>query len=74
MPPWRESGRATRSYRVWRGQDDPNGVLVATTFDSREAADAMVKNPALPDAMGRAGVEPASVETQYLDEVASETR
>ena len=28
-----------RAHRVWRGQDDPNLVIVATTFDSRQAAE-----------------------------------
>ena len=45
-----------RSYQVLRGQDDPNRVLVLQTLDSREAAEALVNNPALREAMGRAGV------------------
>ena len=60
-----------RSYRVWRGEDDPNLVIVANTFASRQAAEAMVSNPALREAMGRGGVDASSVHIDYLDEVAS---
>ena len=28
-----------RSYRIWRGQDDPNYVITAENFDSREVAE-----------------------------------
>ena len=63
--PWRpEFDRAVqsdwskdaRSYRVWRGLDDPNLVIVANTFESRQAAEAMMNNPLLREAMGRGGV------------------
>lgn len=63
-----------RSYQVWRGQDDPNHVIVTNTFDSREAAEAMANSSALREAMGRAGVVESSVQIDYFDEVASETR
>ena len=60
-----------RSYRVWRGEDDPNLVIVANTFESRQAADALVNNPTLREAMGRAGVIASSVHIDYLSEVGS---
>jgi quinol monooxygenase YgiN len=63
-----------RSYKVLRGQDDPNRVLVLNTLDSREAAEALVNNPALRQAMAGAGIDASSVQTEYLDEVASGTR
>jgi hypothetical protein len=63
-----------RSYQGFRGQDDPNRVLVLNTMDSRPAAEALVNNPALRDAMAGAGVDPSSVRIEYLDEVASGTR
>ena len=63
-----------RSYKVLRGQDDPNRVLVLNMLDSREAAEALVNNPALQEAMGRAGVDASSVQIEYLDEVAAGTR
>jgi hypothetical protein len=64
----------TRSYRVWRGLDDPNLVIVANTFDSRQAAEAMMNNPVLREAMGRGGVIQSSVRIDFVDEVASGTR
>jgi hypothetical protein len=63
-----------RTYRVWRGLDDPNLVIVANTFDSRQAAEAMVNNPVLREAMGRGGVIQTSVRIDFVDEVASGTR
>ena len=63
-----------RSYQVWRDQNDPSHVFVANTFDSREAAEAMVNNPMLREAMGGGGVVESSVQIDYLDEVASGTR
>jgi hypothetical protein len=63
-----------RSYQVWRGQDDPNYIVVANTFDSREAAEAMANNPMLREAMGGGGVIESTVRIDYLDEVASGTR
>jgi hypothetical protein len=63
--------RDVRAYRVWRGLDDPNLVMVTNTFDSRQAAEAMMNNPALREAMGRGGVIPESVRIDYVDEVAA---
>jgi len=63
-----------RSYMVWRDEDDPNHIFVANTFDSRAAAEAMVNNPMLRDAMGAGGVVESSVQIDYLDEVGSGTR
>lgn len=62
-----------RAYRVWCAEDDPNLVVVEHTFDTREAAEAFVGSPDLRDAMGRAGVEEASLQIEYLDEIASGT-
>lgn len=63
-----------RTYLVWRGQDDPNLVIVATSFDSREAAERLMNNATLREAMGRGGVIQSSVRIDYVDEVASGTR
>jgi hypothetical protein len=63
-----------RSHRVWRGLDDPNLVIVATTYDSREAADRLMNNPTLGEAMGRGGVIQSSVRIDYVDEVGGGTR
>ena len=67
-------GGGLRSHRVWRGQDDPNLVVVTQTFDSREAAEALFANEALRDEMASAGVDMSSVQIEYLDEVDSGTR
>jgi len=63
-----------KAHRVWRGQDDPNLVIVANTLESRQAAEALVNNASLRDAMGRAGVIESSVRIDYVEEVAAGTR
>ena len=63
-----------RTFRVWRGLDDPNLVIVANTFDSRQTAEAMLHNPVLREAMDRGGVIQTSVRIDIVDEVASGTR
>lgn len=66
--------KAIRAHRVWRGQDDQNLVIVASTFDSRQAADAFMNNAGLREAMGRGGVIQSSVRIDVVDEVVAETR
>ena len=66
-------GSATRSYRIWRGQDDPQLVILEETYDSREAAEATLNHPDLPAEIANAGVEMSSVRIDYLDEIASGT-
>ena len=68
-----EIAKDVRSAHVWRGVDDPNLVIVATTYDSRETADRLMKNPTLADAMGRGGVIQSSMRIDYVDEVAGGT-
>jgi hypothetical protein len=63
-----------RSHRVWRGVDDPNLVIVANTFDSRQEADEVMNNPTLREAMSRGGVISSSVRIDFVDEVAAKTR
>ena len=63
-----------KAHRVWRGQDDPNLVIVANTFDSRQAAEAVMNNATLREAMRRGGVIESSVRIDYVDEVAAGTR
>jgi hypothetical protein len=67
-------GSAVREYRVWRGIDDPNLVVVAETYESREAADAAAAHPDLPDAFARAGVVMTSMQIDFLDEVEAGTQ
>ena len=59
---------ALLSYRVWRGQDDPNFVVLMETFESREALDAVMSDPKLQDTMVEDGVDLSSVTTDFLDE------
>ena len=63
-----------RSHQVWRGLDDPNLVIVANVFDSREAAESVMNNATLREAMARGGVIESSVQIDYVDEVAAGTR
>ena len=61
---------AVRSLTVWRGQDDPNLVILCETYASREAAEATFTNPAALAAMAEAGVDTSALRVEYLDEVA----
>jgi hypothetical protein len=63
-----------RSYRVWRGQDDPNLVLTEETFDSRAVAETLLANPAIQQEMAEHGVDPSSVQFDWLDEVGAATQ
>jgi len=45
-------------------------VVVVHTFDSHEAARAFFDAPELGETMAQAGVDPASVQIQFLDEAA----
>ena len=57
------------SFRIWRGEDDASLVVVEYTFESREAAESFVYNPAVLDEMTHAGVDETSVHLEFLDEV-----
>jgi hypothetical protein len=63
-----------RSYRIWRGQDDPNLVAIEETFDSREIAQAVWDNPQTEQAMRDDGIDMSSLRIEYLDEVEAHTR
>jgi hypothetical protein len=56
-------------HRVWRGQDDPNLVIVWETWDSREEAEASFGDARTAQAMARAGVDASSLRIEYVDEV-----
>ena len=81
--PWREGyaravagplGNDLRSYRVWRGQDDPSLVVIEETYDSRELAEAAFNHPETREAMEADGIDMSSVQIDYFDEVGSWTR
>jgi quinol monooxygenase YgiN len=63
-----------RSYRVWRGQDDPNLVVASETFDSREVAEALLADPAIQQEMEEHGVDFSSAQVDWLDEVGGVTQ
>jgi hypothetical protein len=69
-----EWSKDIRSHQVWRGLDDPNFLIVATTYDSREAAERLMNNPSLGAAMERGGVIQSSVRIDYVDEIAGGKR
>jgi hypothetical protein len=64
-------GSAVRSHTVWRGLDDPNLVILAETYDSRESAAGAFDNPLLPAAIAKAGVDVSTMRIDYVDEVAA---
>jgi hypothetical protein len=63
-----------RSYGVWRGQDDPNVVVITETFDAREVAEAIWTSQETRTAMESDGIDMASLQIDYLDEVDSGVR
>jgi len=58
-----------RSWRLGRGQDDPNMVLIEETFDSRETAEAIWNSPETAAAMEADGIDMASLRVEYMDEM-----
>jgi hypothetical protein len=62
-------GSSVRRKQIWRGQDDPKLVVLIESYDSREAAEAAFGQPALPEAIARAGVEMESMRIDYLEEI-----
>lgn len=60
-----------RTFRVWRGQDDPNLVVVEETFDSREEAEAAWTSAETQAGMESDGIDMATVRVEYFDEVGS---
>lgn len=58
-----------RSSRLWRGQNDPNVVVIMETFDSLEVAEALWTSQETQDAMAGDGIDMSSVQIDYLDEV-----
>ncbi len=63
-----------RSYRIWRDLDDPNLVILAETYESREIAEAAFAHPELAEEIVKAGVDTASMELHFLEEVAFATK
>ena len=62
-----------RSFRLWRGQDDPNLVAIEETFDTREVAEAAWTSAEAKAAMEADGIDMSSLRVEYFDEVAAGT-
>ena len=56
------------TWGIWRGQDDPNHVLIEETFDSADYARQVFTSEATRDAMTNDGVDLATLTLEYLDE------
>ena len=62
-----------RTFRHWRGQDDPNLVVIEETFDTREEAQAAWTSAEAQAAMEADGIDMSSMRIEYFDEVDSGT-
>jgi hypothetical protein len=60
-----------RTWRLWRGQDDPNLIVIEESFETREVAEALWTDPRTEAAMKADGIDMSSVRIEYLDEVDS---
>jgi quinol monooxygenase YgiN len=60
-----------RSYRIWRGCDDPDLVILCATYESRDAVDATFANPVLLEAIEATGVDMPTLRVDIAEEVAA---
>ena len=60
-----------RTWRLWRGEDDPNLIVIEETFDSREVAEGLWTSPQTKAAMEADGIDMSTVRIEYLQEVES---
>jgi hypothetical protein len=65
------SDPALLSHRIWQGQDDPNAVMVAETFDSRSYAEMAWNHEATREAMARDGIDLSSLRFEFYDEASA---
>ena len=63
-----------RSFRLWRGAEDPNVIVLAEVFESRELAEAVISDPATARTMAAHGVELSSLRVDLVEEVGSGSR
>ena len=64
----RDTGMGVLSSQVWRGQDDPNLVVIIETYDSRESAEALMNSPEIQAEMVADGVDTSSAQLDFLDQ------
>jgi hypothetical protein len=69
--PLRKKHGATRHW-VHRSTDDPNEVMIGVSYPSVEAARAFTQDPALREAMTKAGVK-TQPHFHFLEEVEAKT-
>lgn len=67
-------GADVRAFRIWRGLDDPNLVVLAETFESRAVADRVFDDPELPELLAGVGVDAFTMEIHFVEEVAARAR
>ena len=60
-----------RTFRLWRGQDDSNLVMVEETFATREEAQAAWTSAETLAEMEADGIDMSSLWVEYFDEVDS---
>lgn len=60
-----------RGWRLWRGQDDHNLIVIEETFANREVAVAAWESPETKVAMEADGIDMSSLRFEYVDEVES---
>lgn len=63
--------RGVKGIRVWRGLDDPDLVVMTETFESRAEAEALLSDPEVQAEMVTHGVDVASAQLDFLDDVSS---
>lgn len=64
----RDSGLGLKSSQVWRSQDDANLVVIMEKYESREAVEALLNNPAVQAEMIADGVDVSTAQLDFLDE------
>jgi hypothetical protein len=57
-----------RFYRIWRGQDDPNYVITAQSFNPREVAERVWTSEETKIAMEADGMDMSTVIIEYVEE------
>ncbi len=63
-----------RSWHVYRGQDDPNFVVILEDYESRETPERLLASDELEAEIASHGVDMSSIQTYFLDDVGSGSR
>jgi hypothetical protein len=57
-----------RAFRIWRSLDDPNYVVTAETFESREIAEEVLARPETKRSMEGDGIELSTLRIERVEE------